>query len=204
MRASKADGSWTDVNKYANPEAIFNGELGKLGNVRFVESTEAKIFYGENLAGATRNLAVNYADGYTEATEIAFDGGTVADDALIGRYIIVNGYKAKVTDNSSSTLKLDTAVTCLNDAVIYPGEGASDGSAVFSTLVLGADAYGVTEVSGGGLETVIKPFGAGDDPLNQRATAGWKATAVAERLIEPYMIRIESSCTLAGKISEAN
>ena len=208
MRASKSDGSWTDVNKYAHPEAIFNGELGKLGNVRFVESTEAKIFYGADLCSDSRTLAINYGSGYTGATSIVVDGGTFAADELVGRYIIVNGYKAKITGNTASsgtsTLTLDTAVTAVNDAVIYPGEGASDGSAVFSTLIVGADAYGVTEVSGGGLETVIKPFGSGDDPLNQRATAGWKATAVAERLIETYMVRIESSCSLVSKITEAN
>ena len=36
------------------------------------------------------------------------------------------------------------------------------------------------------------------DPLNQRATAGWKATKVAERLVEPYMIRIESTSTFTS------
>ena len=34
---------WIDVNKYSNATAIFNGEIGKLYGVRFVESTEAKI-----------------------------------------------------------------------------------------------------------------------------------------------------------------
>lgn len=34
---------WIDVHKYASPENIYNGEIGKLGGVRFVETTEAKI-----------------------------------------------------------------------------------------------------------------------------------------------------------------
>ena len=34
---------WIDVNKYSNATAIFNGEIGKLYGVRFVETTEAKI-----------------------------------------------------------------------------------------------------------------------------------------------------------------
>jgi hypothetical protein len=29
--------------------------------------------------------------------------------------------------------------------------------------------------------------------VNQRATAGWKATFVAERLVEEYMVRIETT-----------
>lgn len=39
---------WIDVNKYANATAIYNGEIGKLYGVRFVESTEAPIFADEN------------------------------------------------------------------------------------------------------------------------------------------------------------
>lgn len=35
------DERWIDVQKYKNPENIYNGEIGKLHNVRFIESTEA-------------------------------------------------------------------------------------------------------------------------------------------------------------------
>lgn len=35
---------WIDVHKYAEPSEIFNGEIGMLHNVRFVESTEQKIW----------------------------------------------------------------------------------------------------------------------------------------------------------------
>lgn len=35
------DDRWIDVQKYKNPENIYNGEIGKLHNVRFIESTEA-------------------------------------------------------------------------------------------------------------------------------------------------------------------
>lgn len=106
---------WIDVHKYATPENIYEGEIGKIGNVRFVESTEAKI-----------------------------------------------------TADGKSNCK------------------------VFSTLVLGAHAYGVTEITGGGLKHIIKQLGYGDDPLDQRSSVGWKATHVARRLVEQYMVRIES------------
>ena len=36
---------WLDAHKYANPEAIYNGEIGKLHGVRFVETTNAKMFH---------------------------------------------------------------------------------------------------------------------------------------------------------------
>ncbi len=113
---------WIEVHKYADPEAMFRGEIGKLGNIRFIETSEAKIW---------------------------------RDD------------------------------TC-------PANGSEDHYAVFGTLVLGAHAYGVTELEGGGLEHIVKQLGYGDDPLNQRASVGWKGMRAAERLVEQYMVRIES------------
>ncbi len=89
------------------------------------------------------------------------------------------------------------------------GKDKSSGTAVassrdvYSTLVLGSDAYGVTELAGGGLEHIVKQLGSGgtSDPLNQRATAGWKATKVAERLVEQYMVRIETTSTFNDSAS---
>ena len=194
----EAGTQWLDVQKYASPENMLTGEIGCLGGVRFVETSEAKIFAGENLAGTTRNLAVNNVSGYTASTTVAFDGGTVAADALIGRYVIINGTKAKVTDNTASSLTLDTAVTCSDNAVIYPGEGGAEGSAVFATLILGADAYGVTSVNGGGIEHIVKQKGYGNDPLNQRSSIGWKGLKTAKRLVEEYMIRLESGSAFSA------
>lgn len=37
------DEKWIDVAKYKNPEKIYEGEIGKLHKVRFIESTEAQI-----------------------------------------------------------------------------------------------------------------------------------------------------------------
>ena len=83
-----------------------------------------------------------------------------------------------------------------SEAKIWAGGGAS-GQAVYSTLVLGDNAYGVTDIEGGGLEHIVKQLGSAGtaDALNQRATVGWKATKVAERLVEQFMVRIESGCT---------
>lgn len=115
------DPAWKDVKTYSDPDDWYEGEIGKIFGVRFVETTEAKIWAG---AGA-------------------------------------------------------------------------GGRAVYSTLILGDNAYGVTEISGGGLQHIVKQLGSAGtgDPLDQRATAGWKATKVAERLVEPYMVRIESGST---------
>ena len=86
------------------------------------------------------------------------------------------------------------AASAADNAVISPGEGGKGGRSVYSTLILGDNAYGVTELTGGGLQHIVKQLGSSGtaDPLNQRASVGWKATKTAERLSEPYMVRIES------------
>ena len=73
-------------------------------------------------------------------------------------------------------------------------KAGADGKDVYSTIVLGENAYGTTEISGGGLQHIVKQLGSAGtaDPLNQRATVGWKALKVAVRLVEQYMIRIET------------
>ena len=119
----RRDPDWIDVHKYAQPDEIYNGAIGTLHGVRFVETSEAKI---------------------------------------------------------------------------WKGTGCPAGLAVFSTLILGAHAYGSTEIEGGGLEHIVKQLGYGDDPLNQRASVGWKAHKTAERLVEQYMVRIESASTYSA------
>ena len=114
-----SDPQWEDYHKYASPENLFEGEIGRIAGVRFVQTTEAKI---------------------------------------------------------------------------YTGEGCPSGLAVFGTLFLGADAYGVTEVTGGGLQTIVKQKGSAGtaDPLDQRSSVGWKAMETAELLLPNYLIRVES------------
>lgn len=77
-------------------------------------------------------------------------------------------------------------------ATIFSGAGAG-GIDVHATIVLGKEAYGVTRVAGNAVEVITKELGTGGtvDPLNQRSTMGWKATYVAKRLQEAFMIRIE-------------
>ena len=82
--------------------------------------------------------------------------------------------------------------------VVYPGEAGAKGRDVYATLVLGRNAYGVTEIAGGGLEHIVKQLGSSgtSDPLNQRATAGWKCTSATQRLVEQFMIRIETAASV--------
>lgn len=76
----------------------------------------------------------------------------------------------------------------------------SSARSVYGTLLFGQNAYGTTDIEGGGLETIIKPFGSGgtSDPLDQRSTAGWKAARTAEILVDSYMVRIETCASHNG------
>ena len=125
------DPEWVEAHKYANPDNIYVGEIGKIAGVRFVQTSEAAILHGT---------------------------------------------------------------------------GCPSGLGVFCTLVFGEGAYGVTEITGGGLQTIVKQKGSAGtaDPLDQRSSVGWKAMKTAKILVPNYMIRIESCGEFSNKITQAN
>ena len=118
------DPEWIDAHKYANPTNLYEGEIGEIAGVRFVQTTEAKVY----------------------------EGG------------------------------------------------------VFGTLIFGEGAYGVTEITGGGLETIVKQKGSAGtaDPLDQRSSVGWKAIKTAELLIPNYIGRVESKSAAFSATTSAN
>lgn len=120
------DTEWVDANEYAGSARIFSGEVGKMYGVRFVQSTQAKIYKPASLP-------------------------------------------------------------------------------IYGTLVLAQNAFGVTSINGGGIETIVKQLGSGGtaDPLNQRSTCGFKLNKTAAILTQEYMVRIESTASY-GALAEAN
>lgn len=190
------DPDWKYPHQYQDTTELYAGEIGSIAGCRFVETSEAKIFHAEDLAADSRTLLVNGAISSASAT-VSFDGGTVEAGALVGRYVLIGDNYAKITANTASSMTLDKAVTAADNTVIYPGEAGKNGRDVYATLVLGENAYGTTEIEGGGLTHIVKQLGSAgtSDPLNQRASAGWKASKVAKRLVEEYMVRIETCST---------
>ncbi len=116
---------WIDVQKYSSATKIFNGELGTLHKVRFVESTQAKI------------------------------------------------------EKNSANL------------------------AVYNNIFFGADAWGVIDPEGMGLETIVKGKGEIGGPLEQFSTVGWKAMHGAKILYEERMVNYMCTSSLSA-IAEAN
>lgn len=78
------------------------------------------------------------------------------------------------------------------NAKVFAGEGLSEAD-VYTCVVVAMHAYAQTRISGAAMKNIIKPLGSAGtaDPLNQRATSGWKATHLTVRLNEAYMLRIE-------------
>lgn len=77
-------------------------------------------------------------------------------------------------------------------AKIAVGEG-DGGKDVYLDVIVSKDSYFATRISGKALQNIRKPFGAGDDPLNQRGTSGWKSTFVGGRTQEGHVLRVEHS-----------
>lgn len=200
-----SDPNWKYPHQYADPSAIFEGEIGRIEGVRFIESTEAKVFHAEDLAENARTLTVSTAANGSATVSFKTDA-SVSEGALVGREVLIDGKKYYVSANTSSSMTLCTdstkataaSVTCSENAIIYPGEAGANGVDVYATLVFGENAYGTTTLADGGLEHIVKQLGSAgsSDPLNQRATVGWKATKVTVRLVEAFMIRIETAASV--------
>ena len=203
----EAGEQWIGISKYVNPENILKGEIGCLGGVRFVESTEAKIYGPAVISDGFTRLTVKNAAS-EGAVKIAVEEALTAG-AVDNIEVYVNGSKNTVTaienTDGASFVVLENALSAsVGVGAVICGTGAGkDGSAVFCTLFLGENAYGVTDIEGGGLEHIVKQKGYGNDPLNQRSSVGWKATKVAKRLLEEYILRVESGSEFS-KTAETN
>ncbi len=139
----KNDDNWKYPHQYRDTKNLYTGELGEIGGVRFVESSEALI---------VKDTTCPKIDPSGDAS------------ALTNRY------------------------------------------AVYSTLFVGAGAYGVTDIEGGGMQTIVKQKGSAGtaDPLDQRSSVGWKSMKTAEILIPEYLVRVESLSEEFSAIAAAN
>ena len=192
---------WLEAHKYAEPSEIYNGEIGKLHGIRFVESTNSKVFKGADLDG-NDTLTVNGAVQASDKGVVTFDGGTVEASALVGRYVLIDNVKYYVAANTPTTITLKDAAdqtsevtpAIADNTVIYPGEGGKNGIAVYGNLAFGKDAYGIIEPSAESMEVIVKGLGSAgtSDPLNQRSTVGWKASHAATILYQERIVRVET------------
>lgn len=68
---------------------------------------------------------------------------------------------------------------------------------VYTTLVFAANAVGDVPLQKGNVKNIIKKMGSAgaDDPLDQRATSGWKIAKTAKILQDDFLVRMEHGCT---------
>ncbi len=114
----KSDTAFVPVENYPSQQNVMPGEVGKIDEIRFIETTNAKVFAGAGVGGLVD---------------------------------------------------------------------------VYATIVLGAEAYGITRIAGKALQTITHPIGTSGtaDPLDQRSTHGWKGYFVTKILNDQFMMRIE-------------
>ena len=203
------DPEWKAVKQNVDPDDWYKGSIGKIHGVVFFESTEAKIFRAKDLRTAG---SLEKGDAKT-LTIASISSGTITlkEDlsstdaaALVGRSIQIKGfdYSIKTASSGDAGAATITVNETLNSSitaedVIYPAGAGKDGRDIYSTLFIGQNAYGVTNITGGGLETILKQKGSAGtgDPLDQRSTVGWKATQTAEILSPEFMVRVETTCS---------
>ena len=203
-----SDPEWKYPHQYADPKNIYTGEIGAIAGCRFIETSEGKIFHAPDLvlkksdSMAHREITVKSISG----KQITIYEKLNAEQAseLSGRRVIIRNKlytviyaTAGAAGGASITLAETPSSDMAAEDIIYPGEAGAKGRDVYATLIFGDNAYGVTEIAGGGLQHIVKQLGSAGsaDPLDQRGTAGWKATRASKRLVEEYMVRIESCST---------
>ena len=64
------DPEWIDAHKYAQPENLYEGEIGEIAGVRFVQTTEAKIYGGAGKDGLAVFGTLIIGDGAYGVTEV--------------------------------------------------------------------------------------------------------------------------------------
>lgn len=203
-----SDEKWEKPHMYSDTKELYNGEIGRLYGVRFVETPDATVFRGTSLKTATGydELTVTEVDKTGKKLYIYETLTSSQATALANKTILVNGFKYTISSATAGSLPADvsshgaylTLSTAPDDSIkvdmkIYSGEGAGGGLPVYATLVIAADAYGVTDPKGT-LENITKPLGSAGtaDPLDQRSTMGWKSYHLAKILADEWMVRVES------------
>lgn len=75
------------------------------------------------------------------------------------------------------------------NAKVYSAAGASSID-VYGTIIMGADFYAISRISGEAMKNIVEGPGGNSDPFHQRQTSAWKATFVATILNDAFGLTI--------------
>ena len=201
---------WEEFHKYGDQKPIFNGEIGLLHGMRFVESNNVKIYKGADLTAAKRNLTVKTAI-TTGTTTVAVKEAISAAEAtaLAGRTILLGTVKATLASATAGAAGSATLTTSANveniaaDTVVYPGEGGAAGGAVYAAMAFGKGAYGILKPSKQNATMIVKDKSIVGGPLEQFSTIGYKFGHGAKILYQERFLRCETGSSYSAD-DEAN
>lgn len=197
------DDEWRQPHTYRDTKQLYDGEIGRLFGVRFIEDPDAYVFRGEPFADKYDELSVTKVEGaniYIAETLEVSDAALITDKPVWidnRKYTILS---AVAGENGEAYLTMSEDLTdkmVVADMKIYPGEGGVDGAPVYSTVIVGKNAFGTAGDKTA--EIINKSLGSAgtSDPLNQRGTVGWKSYRFFKILEQTKMLRIESIANLS-------
>lgn len=196
------DAEWRAPHTYADTKQLYDGEIGRLFGVRFIEDPDAYVFRGEPFAEKYDELTIVKADSgkiYIAEELTSEDAAKISDKAvwIDNKKFTVSSAAAGENGAAYLTISedLENSLTA-PDMKIYPGEGGIGGTPVYSTVIVGKNAFGTA--GDRTVEIINKSLGSAGtgDPLNQRGTVGWKAYRFFKILEQTKMLRIESVATV--------
>lgn len=195
LRESKG---WVDAHIYSDVTPLYNGEIGKLHGIRFIEATETKVYAGADLTAGSRNLTVK--TNVSSDDDVDVKEAITADDAtaLVGRRLLdASGNEYTIASASagaagSAAIKLSAATSISANAVLYPGEGGAAGAAVYASLFFGKDAFAIVDPEGEGQKMYIKTAAEIGGPIEQFSTVGYKFNHGAKILYQERLLRVET------------
>jgi N4-gp56 family major capsid protein len=175
--------------KYSNNgQQMLPGEIGAVGVIRFILTTQAAPI-GKDPAGTeykNLNIALTQAAAYTPGhtgQSFGSTAGTVAD-AGVGDYGV------------TGSVQFPGAVHGGNTTMVLTDSGTK--FQVYPVIIFSAEALGCVTLSGydAVVPKVVMPQPAVTDPLGQSGSVGWKSWYACQILNEDWIYRIECGCSL--------
>lgn len=194
------DEEWRQPHTYADTKQLYDGEIGRLFGVRFIEDPDAYVFRGTPFLGKYDELTVVKVEKTAKRIFIAETITSSEVSSYASKKILIGDKKytiSSATAGDSGTAYF-TITESLSNAVIepdmkiYPGDGAVGGKNVYATVIVGKNAFGTAGDKS--VQIINKSLGSAGsaDPLNQRGTVGWKGYRFCKILEQSKMLRIES------------
>jgi N4-gp56 family major capsid protein len=194
-----SDEEWRQPHTYADTKQLYDGEIGRLFGVRFIEDPDAYVFRGEPFGGGYDELTIVKADLSAGKLYVAETIDSVDAPSYMSIEVDINGKKytvdsATAGSNGTAYLKFSgiSGEHIEADMKIYPGDGCVNGKPVYSTVIIGKNAFGTAGDKT--VQLINKNLGSAGtgDPLNQRGTIGWKGYRFFKIIEQTKMLRIES------------